>query len=721
MVTITNPDSGDTVSGIINVTLAVIDESQITEHEINIDSSVRSQSPSYLWNTTAESDGNHSISCRAQDEAGNWGEDAIWVLVNNTVGNGSNDPPDVIITSPSNDSTISDTVTISVVVTDEDTLIPDIYIDAIHVITANSYEWDTTSYSNGTHTIYAEATDSGGLQDSDTVHVTVNNSEPSPQTYPNAFKVMTYNIKESGANADWKQVVKDENPDILILVETGTWDDNGNQILDAVIDEFNVYFTDEDPYMGYCAQGISFSTSGEAVLSRFPILSFNQIPTVPLDNGSIYDVTHDFIEAVVSINGTDIHIIGSHLKAMSGSVNEERREWETEGIINYMDNLGNVPIMYMGDLNTFSPDDTGDLAPLGDLGYGPMTIMLYPDDPIYGQYASLVHNFTDVFRTLNPTIPGHTYGHQSPSYSSRIDFLLVNSFFASRLINSTCGDTPTANTGSDHYSVDVFIWWNQTTDSDPPAQVTGLNATVGSASRIDIAWSSNTEPDISHYIVYRDGISVAQVFAIYFNDTGLSSNTTYSYEVSAKDYSGNEGPKSESANATTDEVGPSELVVLNEFLPHPNTTFTEEWIELYNPQGIDADISGFILDDIIGGGMPPYTIPADTIVSAGGFLLFNQSTTGVILNNAGDTVNLIKPDGTTVQDSYTYTTSSDDVSYGRETDGGSTWITFASPTPGASNEGLGLHLPTYCRQSSSYICSPILAYAPCSFKATKPD
>jgi len=197
VVTITNPDSGDTVSGIINVTLAVIDESQITEHEINIDSSVRSQSPSYLWNTTAESDGNHSISCRAQDEAGNWGEDAIWVLVNNTVGNGSNDPPDVIITSPSNDSTISDTVTISVVVTDEDTLIPDIYIDAIHVITANSYEWDTTSYSNGTHTIYAEATDSGGLQDSDTVHVTVNNSEPSPQTYPNAFKVMTYNIKES--------------------------------------------------------------------------------------------------------------------------------------------------------------------------------------------------------------------------------------------------------------------------------------------------------------------------------------------------------------------------------------------------------------------------------------------------------------------------------------------------------------------------------------------
>ena len=258
VVTIINPDSGEIVSGIVNVTFAVVDEGSIMEHEINIDSLIRSQSQSYIWNTTAESDGNHSIRCRGQDEAGNWGEDAIWVLVNNTVSNGSNDPPEVIITSPGNDSTISDTVTISVMVTDEDILIPDIYIDGIPVDTANSYEWDTTTYSNGTHTICAEVTDSGGLQDSDTVYVTVNNSEPSPQIYPNVFKVMTYNIEGSGANDDWKQVVKDENPDVLILVETGTWDNNDNEILDATIEEFNVYFADENPYMGYCAQGISF-------------------------------------------------------------------------------------------------------------------------------------------------------------------------------------------------------------------------------------------------------------------------------------------------------------------------------------------------------------------------------------------------------------------------------------------------------------------------------
>ena len=142
VVTITNPNSGEIVSGVVNVTFSIVDAGSIMEHEISIDSLIRSQSQSYVWNTTAESDGNHSIRCRGQDEAGNWGEDAIWVLVNNTVSNGSNNPPEITITSPSNDSTISDTVTINVMVTDEDILIPNIYIDSVQVDTANSYEWD---------------------------------------------------------------------------------------------------------------------------------------------------------------------------------------------------------------------------------------------------------------------------------------------------------------------------------------------------------------------------------------------------------------------------------------------------------------------------------------------------------------------------------------------------------------------------------------------------
>ncbi len=136
--------------------------------------------------------------------------------------------------------------------------------------------------------------------------------------------------------------------------------------------------------------------------------------------------------------------------------------------------------------------------------------------------------------------------------------------------------------------------------------------------------------------------------------------------------------------------GSGDDILINEFLPDPNTLYTEEWIELYNPLDVDVDISGYVIDDLIGGGTIPYTIPTGTVIPAHGYLLFYRSTTNLALNNAGDDVNFINPDGVTVIDSYTYGSSSDDVSYGREIDGGSTWTTFATPTPGASNGGTTL-------------------------------
>ncbi len=590
-------------------------------------------------------------------------------------------PPIVTIDTPEEGEIVTGSVTISFSAEDRSRIrFYQILVDDIVRAWTRVYEWNTTLELDGEHTITCKAMDQFRNWGETSVIVTVDNTF-------GAFKVMSYNIEASGSNADWKQVVKEENPDILVLIETGTWDDNEDYILNQVIDEFNTYFLDELPYEGFCAQDIQYDTSGATILSRFPIVSFNQIPIVPLDDATQYDVTHDFVEAVVTIDGSDVHIFGAHLKAMSGAENEYRRERETEGIINYMDGLGNVPIMYMGDLNSFSPDDIGDLAPLGDLGYGPMTMKIHPEDPIYGQYSSTVHNFTDVFRTLNPTDPGYSYGHQDEQYLSRIDFIVVNSYFVDKLINSTVGDTATADTGSDHYPVDVFVTLDNPIEPDaiPPAQVTGLTATTISMSQIDLSWDANLESDISHYRVYRDGTMIAQVIGNSYSNVGLDPLTEYTYEVSAVDTSINEGLKSDPVSAMTEEGGDADLVLINEFLPDPNTLWTEEWVELYNPQALDADLSGYILDDITSGGTSPYSIPAGTVIPGYGYLVLYQGATGVGLNNAGDTVNLLKPDGVTVIDFYTYTSSSDDISYGRESDGSPIWITFDTPTPGAAN------------------------------------
>ena len=255
-------------------------------------------------------------------------------------------PPVITITGPSPDATVFGAEAITFTATDNSS-IPryEIYIDGVLTSVGQSYNWNSKSVSDGQHNITCRARDEHSNWGESSIDITVDNSISfSSGDFDPIFKVMAYNIQESGIDPDWKEVVKEENPDILILVETGYMDNDGSKTLNEAIAEFNAYFVNEDPYEGFCAQGISFSTSGEAVLSRFPVVTFRQIQGVYLDDESGYDVTHDFIDAIIDINGTEVHFVGCHLKAGGSSTDADRREWENEGIINYFDSLGDVPI-----------------------------------------------------------------------------------------------------------------------------------------------------------------------------------------------------------------------------------------------------------------------------------------------------------------------------------------------------------------------------------------
>lgn len=99
-------------------------------------------------------------------------------------------------------------------------------------------------------------------------------------------------------------------------------------------------------------------------------------------------------------------------------------------------------------------------------------------------------------------------------------------------------------------------------DTTPPAKVTGLTATAVSTSQIDLAWDANSESDLSHYNIYRDGVKIDQTTTTSYSDTGLAEGTTYTYEVSAVDTSGNEGQKSDPASATTETSGTTDPGVM---------------------------------------------------------------------------------------------------------------------------------------------------------------
>lgn len=125
-------------------------------------------------------------------------------------------------------------------------------------------------------------------------------------------------------------------------------------------------------------------------------------------------------------------------------------------------------------------------------------------------------------------------------------------------------------------------------------------------------------------------------------------------------------------------------VLINEVLPAPRTAFKEEFIELFNAGGSSVDLGGWRLDDVEGGGSRPYTIPNGTSIAPLGFAVFRNSTTHIALNNEGDTVRLLRPDGL-LQDEFVYLSTHDDRSWGRVPDGCATWQELSRPTPGSPN------------------------------------
>lgn len=89
-------------------------------------------------------------------------------------------------------------------------------------------------------------------------------------------------------------------------------------------------------------------------------------------------------------------------------------------------------------------------------------------------------------------------------------------------------------------------------DTEPPTVPANLQATAVSSNQIDLTWDAATDNiGVAGYNVYRDGIQVATSSTTSYSDTGLSSSTTYTYEVTAFDAAGNESGKSTPASATT--------------------------------------------------------------------------------------------------------------------------------------------------------------------------
>jgi hypothetical protein len=261
-VDITNPADGDTVSGTVTITV----DATYTP-TISIDGTAVITDTTYIWYTNQYADGTHTIKATTRGVT-----DTHTVTVSN--GGGGNTAPTVTITSPNNGATVSGSVTISVDATDPEdgALTADIYIDGEKKTTGNSYTWDTTAYSDGTHTIYATATDSGDLSDNDEITVTVNNGGGGEgNKYALVIGISDYEGTSSDLQycdddaQDWKNFLQGEGYTVTMLTDHQATADN---IIAAIDNLLADEYADDYVVLAYSGHGTEISGYGSCIVTH---------------------------------------------------------------------------------------------------------------------------------------------------------------------------------------------------------------------------------------------------------------------------------------------------------------------------------------------------------------------------------------------------------------------------------------------------------------------
>jgi len=125
-----------------------------------------------------------------------------------------------------------------------------------------------------------------------------------------------------------------------------------------------------------------------------------------------------------------------------------------------------------------------------------------------------------------------------------------------------------------------------------------------------------------------------------------------------------------------------EGIVFNEILPSPEGPDSEnEWIEIFNSNDFEADISGWKIKDKIGK-TSTYIFPEKTKIPAKGFLIIPITASRIVLNNDEDGLELTQPNGKII-DSADYQKAKLGQSYNREEN--SSWFWSNILTPGYQN------------------------------------
>jgi hypothetical protein len=288
-VSITAPANGATVSNTVTVSANATDNVAVASVQFKLDGanlgSLDTTAPySVSWNTTTVANGNHTLTAVATDTSGNSATSAgVSVAVNNTTKDTT--PPTVSITAPANGATVSNTVTVSANATDNVAVasvqfqLDGANMGSLDTTAPYSVSWNTTTASNGSHTLRAIATDtSNNSATSAGVIVTVNNAAGAA---PTISGVASSSVISTSAVINWST---DISSDSQVDYGTSTSYGQTTQLNSSLVTSHSVSLAGLSASTLYHFRVKSKSSGGSLATSAD--FTLTTVPTPPIQTGT---------------------------------------------------------------------------------------------------------------------------------------------------------------------------------------------------------------------------------------------------------------------------------------------------------------------------------------------------------------------------------------------------------------------------------------------------
>lgn len=204
-----------------------------------------------------------------------------------------------------------------------------------------------------------------------------------------------------------------------------------------------------------------------------------------------------------------------------------------------------------------------------------------------------------------------------------------------------------------------------------------------------LAWGNGNAPEVTATDACAQSQSLTRAYddsSQKFIDTDNNKNDFSAVDVQSPGEIRGQQMTSEDGEIVIDDnqsvsYAPLEI---SELLPDPASPLSDsndEFIEIFNPTDQSVTLAGWTLRDASG---HKFSFSSEVISGHGYWAVYSKQTK-ISLNNDGDVIELLSPDGNLVFSTPNYGNSKSGLSWGMTEDG---WGWTQAPTPGVANTGL---------------------------------